>query len=391
MNNKRNLNSWHGVLATVLALLFMLFGGWFMHALFGRLGGMLAGTVLALIGLVFLLITRTRITEAIPMQLPPVRQFFASIGIMIGITCLNGAISVALAQVIPDYAARETAIDSMVTSMSPFAAILLVAVQPAICEEFFCRGFLVRAFRDLKSEGAVIFLTSLIFGCLHMDLYAFLPTALMGAAFAFIALRTKSLLIPIILHFGNNALSVVISYLSVKSDEMASSTPGNTSIGILIFQILFYLGIALFFLWFSVRWFLEKKILTKSGLIVFILAAVMVVAGYVGTLAMSMEFVANEANVVAYTDKIDHAVPLTLEEGNYSIAVTAVADDSVRIVFFQGKELLEETDYRSEASLSFNGNLASGEYSVSFMSKEGEEIDGGNLTYSIMVVRINTQ
>ncbi len=388
MDEKRQLTSWHGILATILALLFMLFGGELMYSLFGNVGGMLAGLVLAVLGLIFVIATRTKISDAVPLKLPPIRQFFASVGIMVGVVFLNAVISLILAQVIPDFSARQDGINTMVTSMSPFMAILLVALQPAICEEFFCRGFLAASFRDLKSEGAVIFLTSLIFGCLHMDLYAFLPTALMGAAFAFIALRTQSLLIPMILHFGNNALSVVIAYLSAGSDGASAVSLDGLSVPSLVCYCVFYLGIALLFLWFNLRWFLKKTFITKSCLIVLIVASVMITFGFGALMVTSMDLSFSESQTLDYSEKIDCTVPLTLEEGNYSITVTVMSDDPVRVVLMQGLEYLQQTDYAKRNSLTFAGVLKGGDYQIAFYSEEGAEIDAGQITYSIMAVRI---
>ena len=187
MEERNRLKPWHGIVASFLVIVFMLFGGILLYAAFGEIGGYLAGVVVALIGLAFVLLTKTKFSEAFPFALPSVREFFAAVILFIGIFFLNGAIGVLQAQVIPDFYGRQSGIMDMVRTLSPAVAILLVAVQPAICEEFFCRGFLVAAFRKLKHEWLIILVTAVFFGAIHLDLYSFLPTAIMGAAFAFIA------------------------------------------------------------------------------------------------------------------------------------------------------------------------------------------------------------
>lgn len=386
MEERNRLKVWHGLLASVIVLLFMIFGGIPMYAIFGEVGGYLAGIVVALIALLFVWLTKTKVSEAFPVALPPVRQFFAAVAMFVGLFFLNAAVGLLQAQLIPGFYERQADISGMVRTLSPFAAILLVAVQPAICEEFFCRGFLVAAFRKLKHEWLIILVTALFFGAMHLDLYSFLPTAIMGAFFAFLALRTKSLLIPMILHFGNNALSVVLSYGGDAASEGAS-TLSTLSCPMLISYLLFYLGISLFFLWFGGRWFAGKKLLSKSGLIAFIVASLLTTAGVISMMVHSMELLVNEVETVSYTEEIAYEMPLSLEEGVYGFSVVAEAEDPVRIAIKRGDEFLVSTECRTVQSLSQTLMLEKGDYVVAVLSEEGQVLDGGTVTVSVMILK----
>ncbi len=387
MEERNCLQPWHGLVASVLAILFMLFGGIPLYALFGEIGGLLAGVFLGLLGLAFVVMTRTKLSEVFPLRLPPVRQFFASIGLYIGVFFLNAAISVLLAQIIPQYQEREQAIDALITTLPPALAILLVAVQPAICEEFFCRGFLVATLRNIKSDWLIILLTSFFFGALHMDLYAFLPTALLGATFAYIALQTKSLLIPILLHFCNNALSVVLAYTMAGTMEKGDSVIASLSMGTRIAYMLFYLGLALLCIWFSSRWFLGKKVLNKAGLAVFIAAALLVSFGVGVMVITSVDIVTNESDVVTYTDHIYHEIPLHIEDGVYSIAVSATGSEPFRIVLQQDNEILKSTPYSNAPTLSYVETMETGHYAIVLLSEDGKELKGGSVVVTVIVMR----
>ena len=389
MEERNRLKPWHGIVASFLVIVFMLFGGILLYAAFGEIGGYLAGVVVALIGLAFVLLTKTKFSEAFPFALPSVREFFAAVILFIGIFFLNGAIGVLQAQVIPDFYGRQSGIMDMVRTLSPAVAILLVAVQPAICEEFFCRGFLVAAFRKLKHEWLIILVTAVFFGAIHLDLYSFLPTAIMGAAFAFIALRTQSLLIPMMLHFGNNALSVVLAYAGGEAVSDSAETIQSLSLGMLLSYLAFYLGLALFFLWFGGRWFCGKKLLTKSSLAVFIVAAILITFGYGLILINSMDMVAFKTETVTYAEAIHYEIPLTLEAGEYAFSVVATAADPIRIAIKQGDDYLVSTAYNTSQQLAQPLTLAEGTYSIVILSEEGTVLEGGTVTVAVSVMRID--
>ena len=179
MNNK-GLNWIHGLIATVLAILFLLFGGYILIPLFGKSGGLFAGVFIAGIAVIFTLLTKTKFSEVLPHELPPMRKFFGAVLMYIGVNFTSSAISVFTSKIF-DSQVRDAEIDSIILKMSPVTAILIVAVLPAICEEFFCRGFLVRCFNKIKNEYIVIGIVGVIFGAMHLDLYTFIPTAFMGS------------------------------------------------------------------------------------------------------------------------------------------------------------------------------------------------------------------
>ena len=104
--------------------------------------------------------------------------------------------------------------------------LFIVAVVPAICEEFLFRGALQRTFlRWVKNPHVAIWISAIIFSAIHFQFYGFFPRLFLGAAFGYIYFWTGSLWYTIFAHFLNNGFAVAISYyfqlknVPLKGDE----------------------------------------------------------------------------------------------------------------------------------------------------------------------------
>ena len=103
--------------------------------------------------------------------------------------------------------------------------ILLMALLPAVAEELTFRGVLQNLFEvkdeTLKKKGKrvhlAIWCTAILFSAIHMQFYGFLPRMLMGALFGYALVWTGSLWIPILMHFTNNAMAVILYFLAIRS------------------------------------------------------------------------------------------------------------------------------------------------------------------------------
>ena len=278
MDKKRDLKPYHGFVGLVAVMIMLMFAGPFLNSIFGKWYSIIGEILIPLIGFVIILIAGADIKETVPFNLPPINKFFASIGLYIGTIMLSGAFNVVISKFIPNYAERNNAITQTILTMSPIAAIISIALVPAICEELFFRGFFLATLKNVKNEALVIVIGGIAFGLAHLDLYAFISTALAGALFTFIALRTGSLLISVLIHFINNAISVVVAYSTVNSSETTErvlSASQNQTIG----QVMFYLGCALLFLFFSGGWFVGKKESGNKKLIVVIISLILMFVG----------------------------------------------------------------------------------------------------------------
>lgn len=88
---------------------------------------------------------------------------------------------------------------------SPFLfATLFICVQPAIFEEIAFRGFLFNNIQKLSSPMSTVYITSFIFGIIHLAVISMLWLVPIGLAFAFLRLRYNTIWYGVLGHFTYN-------------------------------------------------------------------------------------------------------------------------------------------------------------------------------------------
>jgi uncharacterized protein len=93
-------------------------------------------------------------------------------------------------------------------------AFVVIAILPAIGEELFFRGGMQPLLsRLLGNAHLAIWLTAFIFSLFHFQFYGLLPRLFLGALFGYLYHWSGNLLMPIIGHFINNGLSLLLRYL----------------------------------------------------------------------------------------------------------------------------------------------------------------------------------
>ncbi len=115
--------------------------------------------------------------------------------------------------------------------------LILLAVLPAICEELVFRGII---FNGLKQYGNMkaVFLSATLFMLVHSSVEQTVYPFFVGIVLALLMLRTNNIIYPILLHFLNNAIVVVINYISVHSGAVSEFTLST-------FNILFAIALAI--------------------------------------------------------------------------------------------------------------------------------------------------
>ncbi len=98
--------------------------------------------------------------------------------------------------------------------------LFIVAVLTAIGEEFLFRGALQNIFSKIfKNPHAVIWTVGIIFSFVHFRFYGFFARAFLGVYLGYLLYYSKSIWVPILAHFTQNAMGVV-SFYSIKDPKL---------------------------------------------------------------------------------------------------------------------------------------------------------------------------
>jgi len=92
--------------------------------------------------------------------------------------------------------------------------LVVVAVVPAIGEEFLFRGmlqgFLQKTFRN---PHAAIWVAGFLFSAFHLQFYGLVPRMLLGVLFGYFYFWSGNLAVPVVAHFVNNGFTLLLMYL----------------------------------------------------------------------------------------------------------------------------------------------------------------------------------
>ncbi len=102
-----------------------------------------------------------------------------------------------------------------------FTLLAIIAVSPAICEESLFRGVLLSGLRRRLPAWVTVLAVGLLFGAFHLSIYRFVPTALSGILFTYLALRTGSIVTSALAHFTLNALAILVETQSLPEPIVA--------------------------------------------------------------------------------------------------------------------------------------------------------------------------
>ncbi len=142
-----------------------------------------------------------------------------------------------------------------------FLVILTIAVVPAISEEIMFRGYIQKSFGFRIKPIWAALVTAIFFGLYHFNAYGLLPLIALGFYFGFAAYISKSLIVPMFLHFLNNFGAIMLFY-TLGDDELIS-TNVTDSAGLESNIILFFILSLLF----TIIIFVIKKYYSKIKIV----------------------------------------------------------------------------------------------------------------------------
>jgi uncharacterized protein len=96
-----------------------------------------------------------------------------------------------------------------------FFNLFMVAVLPALGEEFIFRGFLQQILTKWwKNMHIAIFISAFLFSAIHLQFYGFFPRLLLGLFFGYLLFWSRNIWWSVWAHFVNNAVAVTLLFMS---------------------------------------------------------------------------------------------------------------------------------------------------------------------------------
>lgn len=127
---------------------------------------------------------------------------------------------------LPEYNEHKNWIENLYNSMlkgdgifDMSISILIGAIIPAITEELLFRGVGQRALEEKNSPFFAIAITSLVFGLLHFNFINLIPLISIGFFLGSLAYYSKNIIVPIFIHFLNNAFSIFVMFYETNESS----------------------------------------------------------------------------------------------------------------------------------------------------------------------------
>ena len=160
------------------------------------------------------LIGRPALSEVFTLRRVPVTAIAAVIvagfGAIIVLSEVDNLVRVVLP--VPPWISRLFQELSSPTDHLGASVVLLVVVAP-VTEELIFRGLILRGFLRRFNVPAAVFLSSILFGLVHLNPWQFVSASFLGAMFAWWYTRTRSLVPSLIGHALVNAMVVAHAWL----------------------------------------------------------------------------------------------------------------------------------------------------------------------------------
>lgn len=142
--------------------------------------------------------------------------FLLYIGVYIVSNYLINMISTIFPKIVTDYSifGEFLSVDNI------WIGLLLIALLPAVAEELLFRGVIFNSFN--KKYGYIIgmIVSALLFGIYHMNWIQGVFAFIIGLALAYGYYKTGSIITCMIIHFFNNAFSVICDYFNLLDFNM---------------------------------------------------------------------------------------------------------------------------------------------------------------------------
>ncbi len=195
-----------------LTILLILYAGSLLQVKFGLAGVFGTQMILLLVPLALVIYTKRDIRQTYGFARTKVSAFIGGVFMITGFFPINIVLASGLMKLFPASTDNVETAFAGIMGDNICAALLVIALAPAVCEEMLFRGMILHSLKARYRAVSAIAITSVLFGFYHMSLVKFVPTGLLGLVLCYVVWRTGSIYPAMLMHFLNNAYSVMVSY-----------------------------------------------------------------------------------------------------------------------------------------------------------------------------------
>lgn len=227
---QRRLKPWHGVVSFVVMMVIFVVIAIPVQSKLGLIGVGITELLLLAMAIGAALIFKQNLKEVFPMKVPKLREVFGVLVFCLGGFMLTIMVSASMAVLAPEMLEVSQGLTDVITDGSVWFSILVVSIMPAICEEAMHRGFILHTFKNVNKSWVIVLSMAVIFGVFHMDVYRFLPTAILGGCITWVMLKTENMWMPALYHATNNLVPVLLGFAMQGVTQAAMESVDGQSV-----------------------------------------------------------------------------------------------------------------------------------------------------------------
>lgn len=211
-----------------LTLLLVLYAGSMLQVRFGLAGVFGTQMIILLVPLFMVVYTKRDLCQTYGFRGTAAVGYLGAVLLVAGLFLVNIVISTGLMKLLPGSAENVETAFSGILGGNALAGFIVIAAAPAVCEEMLFRGVILHSLKAKYRVSTAVIITAALFGVFHMSLVKFIPTGLLGLALCIVAWWTDSIYPAMLMHFINNAVSVVVMYYPEQVGKILPVLNKNT-------------------------------------------------------------------------------------------------------------------------------------------------------------------
>jgi membrane protease YdiL (CAAX protease family) len=139
----------------------------------------------------------------------PLSLWVAATVFLFGFHILNSELNNVLNYFLPMAEIFISVFETLMAEQVFIISIIIVGIIPGFAEELLFRGLILDGLIKNYSKRKAIIISALLFGIIHLNPWQFLTGLIFGLVFAWICIKTNSILLCIYIHSFNNLLSTI--------------------------------------------------------------------------------------------------------------------------------------------------------------------------------------